>query len=86
MYEKVETWVAGVKCMAGFVRGFPNAAYVRLTISLQQEWQIVQHMTPSVGTLYSPLEAVFRDDFLLTLLGGRREDITDYPARKPPGV
>ena len=44
--EKVETWVAGVNCLAGFSREFPQTTYAGLTMSLQQEWKFVRRATP----------------------------------------
>ena len=35
MEEKLETWVVGVKRLAGFARVFPQTAYASLTMSLQ---------------------------------------------------
>ena len=44
---------------------------------LQQKWQFVQHVTPGVGPLFAPLEEAFRNEFILDLLGFRREEVTD---------
>ena len=68
----METWVAGVKHLQGFERASPNVAYAKLTMSLQQKWQLVHNITPSVGPLFEPLEVGLREDFLPDLLGGRR--------------
>ena len=51
--------------------------YVELIMLLQQEWQFFQSVTPSVGTLFKPLEVALRYDILPDLLGGRREVLTD---------
>ena len=75
--EKVDTWVAGVKHLAGFVRSSHHKAYGGLTMSLHQEWNFVQHITPGVRSLFTTLEAALRDDFLPALIGGRREEVTD---------
>ena len=46
-------------------------------MSLQQEWQFVQHVTPGVGPLFLSLEEEFRDEFLPSLLCIRTEEVTD---------
>ena len=53
--EKVETWVTGVKHLAGFARLSHQTAYVGLPMLLQQEFQFVQIINLSVGTLFVPL-------------------------------
>ena len=53
--EKVETWVAGLKLLAVFSIAFPQKAYSVLTMLLQNEWQYVQRVTPSVGPVFEPL-------------------------------
>ena len=75
--EKVETLLAGVKCLALFLRALSQTDYVGLTISLQQYWQFVKNITPSFGTLFAPLEAALRVNFLSSLLGGRREEVAN---------
>ena len=61
--------VAGVKLLVAFSRVFPQTNYAGLKMSLQKEWQFVPHVTPSVGHVFNPLEAAFRDCFLPALIG-----------------
>ena len=63
--DKVETWVAGVKRLEKFSKEFHQTAYIGWKISLHQEWNPVQHVTPSVGTLFEPLEKAFQCKFIL---------------------
>ena len=51
----LETWEAGVKHLAEFSREFPHTDYAGSKISLQQEWNVFQCVTPSVGTLFAPM-------------------------------
>ena len=72
----METWVAGLKRLAGCTKLFPQSAYAGLAMLLQQEWKFSQRVTPSVGTLFAPLEAKFREKCHPTLLGVRIEEFT----------
>ena len=81
-YDKVETWVAGVKHLTVFARASHQTAYSRLTMSLQQEWKFVHNLTPSVRPLFETLEVHLRDTFLPELMGGRREEVTDSLHKK----
>ena len=75
--EKIETWVAGLKQLGRFAREFSQIAYDSLAMSLHQEWQFFQPLTPVVGPLFAPLEAVLKEKVLLDLLGFRREEISN---------
>ena len=67
--EKVETWVAGVKHLAGFAILFTQVDYSVLKMSLQHEWQFIRSVPPRVGPLFAPLESELGDEFILTLIG-----------------
>ena len=75
--EKLETWVAGVKRMVGFVRAFPQMAYADLTMSIHNKWQFVQHVTYEVRPLFAPPEEKISDKFFPYRLGGSKEEVTD---------
>ena len=57
MDDNAETWVSGVKFLAGFVIAFPQMAYEGLTMLLKKEWQFFQIVTPVVWSLFAQPEA-----------------------------
>ena len=63
--------------MVLFARELPQMVYAGLMMLLQQEWKFVCRVTPGFGTLFVSLEAELWDEFLLALLGGRREEVTE---------
>ena len=73
----METWVAGVKRLDVFSIIPIQTAYVSLKMSLQKDWQFFQSITPRFGSLFVPLEVTLRNNFILTLLGGIRDEVTD---------
>ena len=74
----MENWVDWVKRLAGFARASNQTAYARMKISLQQEWNFVQRVTPGIGTIFASLDASLRYDFFPDMLGERIEEITDF--------
>ena len=59
-----------------FIRVFPQTAYTGLIISIQKKWQFVQCVTPMFRNLFALLGVSLRDNFLPSLIGVRREEIT----------
>ena len=57
---KVDSWVAGVSRLAGSARIFPQTAYAGLSMSLQQEWKFLQHVTPGIRPPFVALEDYLR--------------------------
>ena len=55
-------------------------------MSLQQEWNVFQCVTSSFGPLFDSMEAALRGEFILYLLGGRREEIMNPSESGSPGV
>ena len=49
---------------------------------LQQEWQFSQRVTPGVEDLFASLEEQLREDFLPSLSGGSRYEVTKYLRRR----
>ena len=47
-------------------------------MALHQEGKFFQGTTPGVGPLFVPLEGTLREIFILDLLGGRQEEVTEY--------
>ena len=77
----MENWAAGVKHLTRYASELTRTYYDDLKMSLQQECQFVQHVIPSVGTLFAPLEVALREEFLPDPFGGRREEVTE-PLRR----
>ena len=46
-------------------------------MSLQQELQLLQRVTPGIRHIFLPLEEVLREDFLPSLLGGPKEEVDE---------
>ena len=42
---------------------------------LQKEWIFFQHINHLLKNLFFPLDAEYRENFFLTLLGGRKEEV-----------
>ena len=50
--EKVEVWRDSVSTLAGVVRRHPQTTYAGLQKYLQQEWALVQRVTPDIGMAF----------------------------------
>ena len=64
--------------MSGVARKHSQTIYVGLYESLQQEWYLVQHVTPNIGTTFHTMKDALQDPFLPALLKG---DISQIPGR-----
>ena len=49
---KVEGWHDSVATLAGVVRPHPHTTYAGLQKYLQQEWALVQRVTPDIGMAF----------------------------------
>ena len=56
-----------MKTLSGVTLNHPQSAYAGLKKSLQQEWALVQRVTPGIGDAFGPMEEVLRGTFLLAL-------------------
>ena len=48
----------------GVARNHLQPSYVRLQNPLQQEWELLQRVTPDIGDTLGPVEEALRDYFL----------------------
>ena len=56
--------------MPGVTLNHPQSAYTGLKKSLQQEWALVQRVTPGIGDAFGPMEEVLRGNLLTGPLPG----------------
>ena len=59
--DKVCHWIANVKYLSKIAEKQPQAAFATLVKLLQCEWQFLQHVIPSRGNYFAPL-----DDYKVT--------------------
>ena len=59
-----------MKTLARVARKHPQSAYAGLQNSLQQEWEFVQQVTPSIRYAFGLVEEALRETFLPTLFQG----------------
>ena len=64
--------------MAGVAHKHPQAAYVGLQKSLQQEWAFVQRATKGLGEDFQPVEKALWEGFLPDLFHGATEHMPDW--------
>ena len=79
--KKVETWVAGVKCLSGFSGSFTWMSYDDLNFSLQRDCHFFHNVIHGVVTLCAPLEVETRHKLLPEPMGYRRDEV-DYEPHK----
>ena len=63
--NKVQSWVKSLKILSEVARKQPQAAYVAVSKSLQNEWNYMQRIFPDCEELFSPLkQSLLEDDFI----------------------
>jgi hypothetical protein len=67
--KKVQAWAAGVLELSKVAGRYPQAAYVGLQKSLQQEWQFLQRVTSGLSDEFEAIEKVLAENFLPLLFG-----------------
>ena len=58
-----------MKCLSKIAEKQPQAAFPTLVKLLQCEWQFPQHVIPSCGNYFTPLDDVLTSTFLLAFFG-----------------
>ena len=83
LQPQIDSWVDGVKKLAGVAKRYPQTAYAGLVKSLQTEWTYLQQVVPDVATAFQPIENAIRDEFLPALMGGDPPDreLSQLPVR-----
>ena len=66
---KVGEWANHVTLLCNIAINQPQAAYVALTKSFQQEWLFFQRVTPNYSTTFESIEQQLSSLFLPSLLG-----------------
>ena len=73
--------------LSGMACKHMQSAYKRLKKSLQQEWELVQWITPYIGDAFGPLQIALRDTFAPDFLQGvgegtRGQGVTLLPMKQ----
>lgn len=69
-FEKNDLWSNALVELSKVAIQFPQAAYVGIQKSLQDEWQFVQRTTPGLSNQFPPLEDVIESSFFPSLFDG----------------
>ncbi len=68
---KTTDWTKAVRELAKVAVRYPQSAYAGLQKSLQQEWQFLQRVVPSIGEKFEGVEKAISDDFLPALFNDK---------------
>ena len=66
-----------MKILSAVAKTQPQAAYVAVSNSLQNEWSYLQRVFPDCETLFSPLHVTLIEDFIPSLVGNQINE-TDF--------
>jgi hypothetical protein len=83
--DKVKKWVEDVEKLSRVAKSEPQAAFVALSKSLQNEWLFIQRVVAKSEIAFSPLKEIIQDHFLPNLCGfdlnGMETDLFCRPSR-----
>ena len=74
---KIKTWEQSLKILSAVAKTQPQAAYVAVSKSLQNEWSYLQRVFADCETLFSPLCMTLIEDFIPSLVGNQINE-TDF--------
>jgi hypothetical protein len=81
--NKIQTWDKSLKILAHVATTQPQAAYVAVSKSLQNEWGYLQRVFPDCQELFSPLRKTLMEDFIPSLVGNPISEIEFKIMEKP---
>ena len=81
--EKIKTWDRSLKILSAVAKSQPQAAYVAVSKSLQNEWSYLQRVFPDCETLFSPLRVTLLEDFIPSVVGNQINE-TDFKIIEKP--
>ena len=81
--NKVQSWVKSLKILSEVARKQPQAAYVAVSKSLQNEWNYMQRIFPDCEELFSPLKQSLLEDFFPSLTSNPISDLEFNIFEKP---
>ena len=81
--NKVQSWVKSLKILSEVARKQPQAAYVAVSKSLQNEWNYMQRIFPDCKDLFSPLKQSLLEDFFPSLTSNPISDLEFNIFEKP---
>ena len=81
--NKVQSWVKSLKILSEVARKQPQAAYVAVSKSLQNEWNYMQRIFPDCEDLFSPLKQSLLEDFFPSLTSNPISDLEFNIFEKP---
>ena len=73
-----------MKTLAGVSLKHPESAYDGLQKSLQQEWELLQRVTPIIGDAFRPLEKALRETFVTMIFEGLGEGASEQGVTRLP--
>ena len=72
--KKIESWVKSIHILSEVALKQPQAAYVAVSKSLQNEWSYMQRVFPDCEELFSPLRQSLMHEFFPALTGNTIND------------
>ena len=81
--NKVEAWVKSIQILSDVALKQPQAAYVAVSKSLQNEWSYLQRVLPECEELFSPLCQSLLNEFFPALTGTPINDLEFSILEKP---
>ena len=72
-----------MKILSAVAKSQPQAAYVAVSKSLQNEWSYLQRVFPDCETLFSPLRVTLLEDFIPSVVGNQINE-TDFNIIEKP--
>ena len=67
--NKIESWMKSIHILSDVALKQPQAAYVAVSKSLQNEWSYMQWVFPDCEELFSPLRQSLMNEFFPALTG-----------------
>ena len=81
--SKVDTWVQSLNILSEVAKKQPQAAYVTVSKSLQNEWSYLQRIHPDCDELFNPLRTALINNFIPSLIGNPITEIEFQIFEKP---
>ena len=81
--SKVDTWVQSLNILSEVAKKQPQAAYVAVSKSLQNEWSYLQRIHPDCDELFNPLRTALINHFIPSLIGNPITEIEFQIFEKP---
>ena len=83
LHEKIRSWVSAVEKLSKVAVDEPQAAFVALSKSVQNEWLFIQRVVAQSESAFSPLSDAIKHHFIPSLFGSSCNELEISLACRP---